>query len=132
MTGVERLKEMAKGQKSTGVQETVNYLISRKDMDSKYLNEEKSLKGMCKFIKSKANNHMEEGWNFISNEVVYAWAIMYFSLPNEFLKIKSENATTINKNDKSKSNNIVSLEDVKQKIEQKKEVEQLNLFGGAI
>ncbi len=129
MTGIQRLKEMVKDQEDSALNQTVNYLISRKDMENNYLKEEKNLDDMRKFIKNKANKHMKNGWNYITNEVVYAWAIMYFSLPDEFLKIKTEKVKEKNIGNK---NNIVSLESAKQKIEQKKEVEQLNLFGGAI
>ena len=132
MTGIQRLEEMIEDQEDTALKQTVNYLISRKDMESKYLNEQKTLKKMCEFIKSKANNHIKNGWNYITNEVVYAWAVMYFLLPDEFLKIKTkENNNKISKNSSSSPNNIVSLENAKQKIKQKKEAEQLNLFGGA-
>ncbi len=132
MTGIQRLKEMVKDQEDSALNQTVNYLISRKDMENNYLKEEKNLDGMCRFIKNKANKHMKNGWNYITNEVVYAWAIMYFSLPDEFLKIKTEKVEEKNKRNIGNKNNIVSLEGAKQKIEQKKEVEQLNLFGGAI
>lgn len=131
MTGFDRLKEQIKDQDDNALKQTVNYLISRKDMEGKYLNQEKDLKEMCNFIKAKAQNHAKNGWNYITDEVVYAWAIMYFSLPNEFLKIKTkEDSNKESKHTNSRKNNIVSLENAKQKIEEKKEVEQLNLFGG--
>lgn len=131
MTGVQRLQEMIEDQEDTALIQTVNYLISRKDMEKNYLKKEKTLKGMCEFIKSKAQKYAKNAWNYITDEVVYAWAVMYFSLPDEFLKIKTKENNTISKNSTSNKNNIVSLEDAKQKVNQKKEVEQLNLFGGS-
>ena len=130
MTGVQRLQEMVKGQDDAALNEIVNYLITRKDMEKYYLIENKTIDIMCKFIQDKARIHSKNGWNFITNEVVFSWAIMYFSLPDEFLKIKTIKETTATKNNISNKNNIISLEDSKQKIEQKKEIEQLNLFGG--
>lgn len=132
MTGIQRLQEMVKDQEDSALNETVNYLITRKDMENRYLKENKTLDNMCKFIQNKAKTHSKNGWNFITNEVVFAWAIMYFSLPDEFLKIKprENNNNKVSKNSNLSKSNIVVLKDVKQKIESKKEVEQLNLFGG--
>lgn len=132
MNGFDRLKEQVKDQQDMALKQTVDYLLSRDDMEQKYLNEEKTLEGMCKFIRSKGNKHMKNGWGYVTNELVYAWAVMYFSLPNKFLKIdttKAKETTTTTKTDTS-PNNVVSLETAKKKIQQKKEVEQLSLFGG--
>ena len=93
---------------------------------------------MCDFIKEKAKKHMKNGWNYITNEVVYAWAVMYFSLPNTFLKIEKKDTTknkskvkTSSKKENNK-NNVVSLEDAKKDIEKSKEITQLSLFGGVV
>lgn len=138
MTGFDRLKEQVKDQKDKALVQTVEYLLSREDMEQRYLNEEKNIEEMAKFIRNKARKYMKNGWNYITNEVVYAWAIMYFSLPNSFLKIEKKD-TTKNK-EKAKSsikkvtakNNIISLEDAKKNIDKKKETEQISLFGGAL
>ena len=61
MEGIERIKVLASEVKDEAVLEIVNYLISRSDMNEKYLNEEKSLKQMIDFIvgqaKKKAKNN---------------------------------------------------------------------------
>lgn len=134
MNGFERLKEQIKDQKDQALKQTVDYLISRYDMEQKYLNEDKTVKEMCKFIKEKGYQHVRNGWNYITNEVVYAWAIMYWSLPNEFLKIKHEKENKADKKtiNTDTPNNVVSLEEAKKKIEEKKQVEQLTLFGGVM
>ena len=90
MNGFEKLKEQMEGQKDNALQEVVNYLLTRKDMEARYLNEEKSIEGMCDFIKEKGRKNAKNGWNFVSNEIVYAWAIMYYSLPNSLLQIKTQ------------------------------------------
>ena len=83
-----------------------------------------------------ARKYMKNGWNYITNEVVYAWAIMYFSLPNSFLKIekkdadKSKNKTKTSSKKASSKNNVVSLEKAKENMEKKKETAQISLFGG--
>lgn len=135
MNGFDRLREQVKDQEDVALRQVVDYLLSRDDMEQKYLKEEKTLEGMCRFIKSKGQAHAKNGWNFITNEVVFAWAIMYFSLPDSFLKIASttpQNKTTSKTQDKeiTEKNNVVSLEKAKQALEEKKKVEQLTLFGG--
>ncbi len=136
MTGFERLKEQVKDQEDKALLQTIDYLLSREDMEQKYLNEEKTVEDMAKFIKDKARKYMKNGWNYITNEVVYAWAIMYFSLPNSFLKIEKKDTNnnktktkTSSKKENSK-NNVVSLEKAKENMEKKKETAQISLFGG--
>lgn len=133
MDGFNRLREQIEDQEDTALRQVVDYLISREDMEQKYLNEEKDIKGMCSFVKGKGNAHAKNGWNFITNEVVFAWAIMYWSLPNSFLKINqpkaTKSATTSSKTSTAK-NNVVSIEKAKKALEEKKQVEQLTLFGG--
>lgn len=135
MNGFDRLREQIKDQEDMALKQTVEYLISREDMEQKYLKEEKTLEGMCRFIRSKGVDHCRNGWNYITNEVVYAWAIMYFSLPDKFLKIntptqKTETKKCTTSQKEVTKNNVVSLEKAKQEIEKKKEVAQLSLFGG--
>jgi len=133
MNGFERIRTQAEGQKNVAFNQVVDYLLTREDMEQNYLKEEKNLKGMSKFIKSKGLAHAQDGWNFITNEVVYAWAIMYFSLPNSFLKINEEKENKKDTNNTKKEhikNNVVSLEKAKKDLENRKEVEQLSLFGG--
>lgn len=131
MNGFDRLKEQVKGQEDSALNQVIEYLISRDDMEQKYLNEEKNVKEMCNFIKGKGKVHAKNGWNFITNEVVFAWAIMYWALPNSFLKInqpkETQNTTT---KEKTTKNNVVSIEKAKKTIEEKKQIEQLTLFGG--
>ena len=131
MNGFDRLREQVKDQEDSALKQVIEYLISRDDMEQKYLNEEKNIKDMCNFIKEKGKIHAKNGWNFITNEVVFAWAIMYWALPNAFLKIntpkETKNSVT---EEKTTKNNVVSINTAKKVLEEKKQVEQLTLFGG--
>lgn len=131
MNGFDRLMEQVKDQEDSALKQVIEYLISRDDMEQKYLNEEKNIKEMCNFIKEKGKVHAKNGWNFITNEVVFAWAIMYWALPNAFLKIntpkETKNSVT---EEKTTKNNVVSINTAKKVLEEKKQVEQLTLFGG--
>ena len=136
MNGFTRLKEMLnkwieKHKNDEAFIQTVSYLLNRPDLEPKYLNEEKTLEGLNDFIHQRGKQHLLNGWCYITNEVVYSWAVMYFSLPDSFLKIKPKETKKVNKKVTS-TNNIVSLEDAKKKIEKKKESEQISLFGGAV
>ena len=138
MSGFDRLRTMLdewlkENKNDEAFKQTVNYLLERNDLEPKYLNEEKTLEELNDFIKEKGRRHLLNGWCYITNEVVYAWAVMYFSLPNSFLKINEKTNTTVKKTplkETTKKNNVISLEVAKEKIEKKKETEQLSIFGG--
>jgi hypothetical protein len=134
MNGFDKLREQMEGQEDSALKEVVNYLLTRTDMEPKYLNEEKSLEGMCHYIKEKAMKNAKNGWNFITNEIVFAWAIMYFSLPNDLLQIKKTTLKTQQSKKESQKTenkqNVISIDEAKKKIEKKKEITQLSLFGG--
>ncbi len=87
--GMERIKILASDVKDNAVLEIVNYLLSREDMNEKYLNEEKSLKGMLEYIRSKAKIKAVNNMAIIKDEEVFSWAIHYFDETNNDLKINS-------------------------------------------
>lgn len=121
MEGIERIRILASEIKDETLLKIVNYLMSRKDMNEKYLNEEKTLKQMVSFIKEKAKKRAKDGMAMIEDEVVYSWAIHYFDEANENLKLA---VTTIKE---SKDNSIKNTE---KKFKNKKYVAegQLSLF----
>lgn len=130
MTGFERLKSMVKDQEDVALKETVDYLLTKSYLEKKFLNEEKDLEGMCRFIRNKVSNHYKNGWTYVPNNVVFSWAIMYFSLPNSILKInnnkiskKSEkNNISVDKN--NDNNKVIDIEKAKEKVI------QLSFLGG--
>ena len=113
MDGIERINEMAKGQKDFVLLEIVKYLTSRIDMNEKYLNKEKSLKGMASYIRRKlikdfcqkmntnspisfAQDDIYNGQKVkclqigMSEKQIYELAINYFNKTNEELGIIEE------------------------------------------
>lgn len=90
MKGIERIKILASKVKDKAVLKIVEYLISRTDMNEKYLNEEKSLKQMINFIKSEAKKEAQNGIAMIEDEKVYSWAIHYFDETNKDLGLDSD------------------------------------------
>lgn len=85
MDGIERIKVLASEIKDKALLNIVEYLLSREDMDEKYLNHEKSLKQMVSFIKSEARKRAQDGMAMIEDKEVYGWAIHYFDETNEEL-----------------------------------------------
>ena len=118
MEGIERIKQLAAEIKDEALLEIINYLTSREDMNEKYLNEEKSLKQMVDFIKSKAKEKAKDGMAMIKDDVVFGWAIHYFDETNENLglntkPVKVESAPT--QNETSDTNEEIEKIEIKNK-----------------
>ena len=132
MEGIDRIKEMAKGQKNPILLAIVKYLISREDMNYNYLKEEKNLKEMATYIEGQVlkeyceqmniknpSSHAKEikynGTNVrclvvgMSEEKTYELAINYFSKSNEELGIKPEQKEE--KENKTEEDNKLQGED---------------------
>ena len=111
MEGIERIKVLASEVKDEAVLEIVKYLISRTDMNDKYLNEEKSLKQMIDFILKEAKKKSENNMAMIKDDVVFGWAIHYWDEDNKDLDLSSsDNVKNIEKKEKvvqGKTNKVV-------------------------
>ena len=139
MNGFERLKQMyveweKANREDPALKEVIDYLLEREDLEAKFLNEEKTVDGLYKFIHDKGHRHFLNGWCVITNEVVLSWSVMYFSLPDKFLgttsSINKEKANKTTSHEENSKNNVVSLEKAKKKLEKKNEDAQFSLFGG--
>lgn len=89
MDGIERIKTLASEIKDKPLLKIIDYLLSRKDMSEKYLNETKNLKTMIEFIKGEAKKQAINNVAMIEDDEVYSWAIHYWDEPNEKLNIKN-------------------------------------------
>lgn len=92
MKGIERIKVLGSEVEDKPLLKIIDYLISREDMNEKYLNEEKSLKQMVEFIKREAKKQAKNGMAWIEDEVVFGWAIHYFDETNKGLGLTEEKA----------------------------------------
>lgn len=90
MDGIERIKVLSSEVTNKPVLKIVNYLLSREDMNDKYLNEEKSLGQMISFIKSEAQKSAEDGCAMLEDEEVYSLAIHYWDESNETLGLNKK------------------------------------------
>lgn len=102
MEGIERIKILASEIKDEALLEIVNYLISREDMNDKYLNEEKSLRQMIDFIMNEAKKKSKDNRAIVKDEVVFGWAIHYWDESNEELKLGKATESNIEKATESK------------------------------
>ena len=87
MKGLERIKILASDITDKPLLKIIDYLLSREDMNEKYLNEEKTLEKMISFIKKEASKEQKNGVAMIEDDVVYGWAIHYFDESDEKLGI---------------------------------------------
>lgn len=121
MNGIERIKVLASEIIDEDLKKITDYLITREDIDEKYLNEEKSIKQMVTFIndtaKAELSKKQKKGFvgQFISDETVFGWAIHYWDESNESLKL--ENA----KNEKE-----IEKESIKQAKKSTKKKQETN------
>lgn len=120
MKGIERIKILASEIKDEALLQIVNYLLTREDMNEKYLNEEKTLKQMVDFIRKSAKEKSNgKGWIMLKDEDVYNYAIHYFDETNESLGLvtvkENKNISTIAKIPEKEEENKTEL--------QKKDVE---------
>lgn len=119
MEGLERLEIEVQKMNDNNVSAIFNYLKTRKDLYEKFNNEEKTIKGMYKFIYEKARKQQKANVAMIEDKVVYLWAVLYFIKTNEELNITQGTAGP-------KNNEI--KEEVKQE-EKKQNNNQITLFG---
>lgn len=104
MDGIERIKVLASDITDKPLLKIVEYLLTRSDMNEKYLSEEKSLSQMVQFIKSEAQKQAVNGLAMIEDDEVFGWAIHYFDETNENLGLnKKTDIVNIKKEDSDKN-----------------------------
>lgn len=116
MQGIERLKVLSSEIKDAPLLQIINYLLSREDMDEKYLNEEKSIKQMVSFIKSEAQKEAKNGMAWVEDKKVFGWAVHYWDESNKDLKLETQISE-----EKEETEKTVKKEVSKQKKETNKE-----------
>ena len=91
----ERLEKQLKEMDDDNVTAIFEYLKTRTDLDELYKNEEKNMQGMYDYVCSKAEKKKKNRVAMIADNMVYLWAVTYFTKSNEELGIKEKkNAKT--------------------------------------
>lgn len=123
--GIEKIKTLASKEKNLSIKKVADYLVTRSDMDEKYLNENKDLEKMWSYITERAKKQAVNGVACINDEEIYNWAIHYWDESEEDLKNEKETNDKLSKKEtkaieKESSNEIDAEKDVSgQKTEQK-------------
>lgn len=108
-----------------GILKVAEYLLTRKDMDEKYNNPEKTLLEMWEFIKDEAREKAINGVAILDDEEVYSIAIHYFDESNEALKINNKSTKVDKKSKKTneeesnvnKKNEATKQDEIPQKVD---------------
>ena len=102
MEGNERLEQETIEMNNYNVVLIFNYIKDKDELQEKFDNEEKTIKGMYEFICGKAKTLAQNGVAAVNDKVVYLWAITYFCKSNEELGIKKEEKKIKSATDASK------------------------------
>lgn len=102
MNGHDRIKEqyLKLEEKEEALKKIMTFLMAQQTMSELYLNEEKNITEMMKFIKERARNKAINNVAVIEDTEVYKWAIEYFTKSNDELGI-SKLITSVKSNTKS-------------------------------
>lgn len=92
MNGLERLEAEVLEMNDNSVSVVFNYLKTRKDLYEKFNNEEKSIKEMYEYLWDRARKLAKGGVAMVQDNLVFMWAVTYFTKSNEELGIKKERA----------------------------------------
>lgn len=90
MEGIERLETEVAELDVDSITKIFNYLKTRKDLYDKFNNPEKSAEEMYDYIYNKSKKHAYKNMAMLDDNVVYMWAVTYFTKSNEELGIKKE------------------------------------------
>lgn len=132
MEGLERLEKEVLEMENSSISLIFDYLKERKDLSEKFNNEEKSIKGMYDYICDKARKMAKNNVAMVQDNLVYIWAVTYFTKTNEELGIKKKNVMppsadkVIKKTAKKKSEK--EKEKTKESKENPKEENQITIF----
>ena len=118
MEGKERLEQETIEMNNYNVVLIFNYIKDKDELQEKFDNEEKTIKGMYEFICGKAKTLAQNGVAAVNDKVVYLWAITYFCKSNEELGIKKEEKKITSATDASKESISNKEKGIKESDEQ--------------
>ena len=118
MEGKERLEQETIEMNNYNVVLIFNYIKDQDELQEKFDNEEKTIKGMYEFICGKAKTLAQNGVAAVNDKVVYLWAITYFCKSNEELGIKKEEKKIKSATDASKESISNKEKGIKESDEQ--------------
>ena len=128
MEGLERLEAEVTALNDCSITKIFNYLKTRTDLYEKFNDEEKTAEGMYEYIYTKASKHQHHHMAIIDDNVVYLWAITYFSKTNEELGIKEKKVMPPKPAEVIKGNEQKANKEDQKQEEKKPKNNQITLF----
>lgn len=125
MEGIERLELEVLKMNNFSVSNMFNNIKNKAELQEKFNNKEKTIKGMYEYVYEKARALQQGNVAMVNDQVVYLWATNYFKYTNEELGITKKGLKPETNKKKSKK------EDKKEekKAEKKEDNPQISMFG---
>lgn len=130
MEGLERLENEVLEMNNNNISVIFEYLKTRKELYQYFNNEEKHIEQMYEYMCSKAEKQKIGKVAMISDQMVYLWAVTYFTKTNEELGIKENKKVMPPSSDEvikdiEKKN---AKKEEKESVEEKAKDSQITLF----
>ena len=109
MEGLERLENEVLEMNNNNISAIFEYLKTRKELYQYFNNEEKHIEQMYEYMCSKAEKQKIGKVAMISDQMVYLWAVSYFTKSNEELGIKENKPLLEGDLEKSLINHLSSF-----------------------
>ena len=125
MEGIERLELEVIEMNNFSVSNIFNNIKNKPELQEKFNNKEKTIKGMHEYVYEKARALQQGNVAMVNDQVVYLWATNYFKYTNEELGITKKGLKPETNKKESKK------EDKKEekKAEKKEDNPQISMFG---
>lgn len=125
MEGIERLELEVLEMNNFSVSNMFNNIKNKPELQEKFNNKEKTIKGMYEYVYEKARALQQGNVAMVNDQVVYLWATNYFKYTNEELGITKKGLKPETNKKESKK------EDKKEekKAEKKENIPQISMFG---
>lgn len=128
MEGLERLEKETFEMNNVSVTAVFEYLKTRKDLYEKFNNEEKTMEGMYDYLYKKSEPMQQRRVAMVPDNLVYIWAVTYFSKSNEELGIKTKKTTPPSADETIKKINKKNYEKAKENEQPKNADNQISMF----
>ena len=122
MEGIERLELEVLEMNNFGVSNIFNNIKNKPELQEKFNNKEKTIKGMYEYVYEKARSLQQGNVAMVNDQVVYLWATNYFKYTDEELGIKKQNVMP------PSADEVIKKEEKNAKKEDKKS-SQISIFG---
>lgn len=121
MEGIQRLEQEVMEMNNFNVYAIFNHIKDLQELQDKFDNKEKTIKGMYEYVYDKARTVKQGNVAMVNDRIVYLWATNYFKHSNEELGIKEKRITPAP---------TKSVEDIpkSKEIEQEKKDIQISMF----